>query len=278
MISYYDEINITEIICYNEKLALITELCPFSFSTDNSVSDIGQIDDFKIIDVRKNQDQFLLITSLNFSEFQKNYQIEKIENILKNKFKPSVLDITKKAREKKEAIVKIIQEKLPCNLLSYYIARFGLLLVFDNEYFNKNLFIKKLYEKSINCAKADILPFTIGVKYQILNKTFIWLYLPEDLAILQNKNIFKCYLKIFDTNLLFKPLFDFRYKIATSNFEIIESLYPKTLPSVYLTINEDKYFITSFMDKRVEIIENQNIVSLLNDYNKIAYEVIKRSD
>jgi len=277
MISYYDDFNINEIICYNEKLALITENTPFKVSNDKTVSDIGKIDDFYIIDVRKIRDFYIHITSLNFLDFKQNFEIEKIENILKKKARPAILNISKNSSNKKEKIVKLIQSKFPCELVYYYISRFGLLLVFPDDFFEKNTFQKKLTEKCINCNITDVLPISLLAKYQILNKTFIWLYFPEDLAIIQNNFYTKNYLNIFDTTLLFKQLFEFRNSITTPDFEIFKDIYPLYLPSIYFSIKEDYFSLYYFTEKKTEKIEDKNILALLNDYSRIVCDIKRKN-
>ncbi len=275
MISYYNDICITEVICFGQKLALISEDSPFSTSNEKIVSDIGKIDEFYIIDVKKFKDSYIHITSLNFQDFKEKYKINKIEDILKNKLKAIILNISRNSIKKKKELINIINDKFPFDLCNYYISRFGLLLVFNENYFDKNKIISKLTEKCISLEKTNLLPFYLLVKYHISNKFFIWLYFPEDLSLIQQNYFTKNFLEYYDLNLLFKPLYSSIYKITTPKFEIFENIYPTIIPSVYLSIYEEIYNIFYFNEKKTEIIQDKNIQYLLKYYSEIAYKIIK---
>lgn len=276
MISYYDQINISELICLEGKLAFVSEKSPFDFSTGLQVSDIGLIDQFYITDVKKNMSSFIHITSLDYNEFKKNFEIEKISSILNNPIRPAVLKIAKDSKTKKIKLLKVIEEKMPCELLSHYISRFGLLLVFSRFDFEINLFFKKLVEKCKSCQIDDILPFSIKTKYEISGKTFIWIYYPEDLFLIHNKNLFIKFLEYYDTTKLFHPVFKFKFLITTKAFEIFDSFNPLFLPSIYFIMDQNNFSINYFNEKKTEIIESNNFDKIYKEYIKIASQIYKK--
>ncbi|MCR4421963.1 MAG: hypothetical protein NUV32_05795 [Exilispira sp.] len=274
MISYYDQdICISEIICFEGKLAFVSEKSCFDFSTSTQVSDLGMIDQFYIIDVKKSYSSFIHVTSLDYNEFKKKFEIEKIKILLNSTIKPAILSITKESKFKKVNLIKIIEEKMPCDLISHYISRFGLLLVFSKFDFENDLFQKKLIERCRKNQMERILPFSIKTKYEILGKTFIWLYFPEDLFLIQNKNLFINFLTFYDISTLFKPIFDFRFKISTLSFEIFEKLKPSILPSIYFIMNQKDFAINYFNEKRVEIIESTNFDKIYKEYIKMVSQI-----
>lgn len=276
MISYYDYLNILELICFEGKLALVSENTPFSHSTIKTVSDIGLIDQFYIIDVRKNSNYYIHITSLDYLEFKKKFDIEKISDLLNKPIKVSILNISKNSSNKKAQLVKLIEEKLPCELIDYYISRFGLLLVFTKFDFENNLFFKKICEKCKSSDKYDIIPFSIKTKYEISGKTFIWIYYPEDLFLIHNKNQFSKFFSFLDSNLLYQPISDFRYKISTPSFEIFEKLRPKSLPSIYFLMNQDNFSINYYDEKKEELIQSDNFYKIYSEYIKMVNQLLKK--
>lgn len=276
MISYYDEIIISELICFEGKLAFVSEKSPFAYSTSKNISDIGQIEQFYITDVKKSFSSFIHITSLDYNEFKKKYEIEKLNNLLSNPQKPSIINITRNSRLKKQELVQLIEEKLPCNLINYFISRFGLLLVFQKFEFENSLFSKKLIEKCLNNGKENLLPFSLKTKYEISDKTFIWLFYPEDLFLIHNRSLFEEYLGYYDKKLLFKPFFESRIKIINPSFEIIEKINPSFIPSVYFSIDKDNFALNFFNDKKIESYESKNIEKVYKDYIKIAQEIYKK--
>ncbi len=277
MISYYDEdIFISEIICFEGKLAFVSEKSPFGFSTSSQVSDIGLIDQFYIIDVKKSFSSYIHVTSLDYNEFKKNFEIEKINLLLTSSIKPAILTLTKDSKDKKLKLVRIIEEKMPCELISYYISRFGLLLVFSKFDFENNLFQKKLIEKCKTSQMEKILPFSIKTKYQISGKTFIWIYFPEDLFLIHNKNLFINFLDFFDTSSLFKPILSYKFNITNPSFEIFEQLKSSFLSAVYFLMNQQNFSINYFNEKKVEIIESNSFDKIYKDYIKIVSEIYKK--
>ncbi len=273
MISYYDDINISELICYEGKLAIVSEKSPFGISNSKQVSDIGLIDQFFIIDVKKSFSSFIHITSIDYEDFKKRFEIEKINYLLNNPIKTAILNITKESRDKKIQLIDFIKEKMPCEIINYYVSRFGLLLVFSRFDFDNNLFSKKIIEKSRNNQKENLVPFSIKTKYEISGKTFIWIYYPEDLFLIHNKYLFENYLKLYSVEELFKPIFDFKFRISTFSFEIFNNLKPEFYPSVYLFMDKEQYYINHFTEKKVEIVKTSNFEKIYKEYIKIVNQI-----
>ncbi|HPC38440.1 MAG TPA: hypothetical protein PLF21_03920 [Exilispira sp.] len=273
MISYYDDINISELICYEGKLAIVSEKSPFGISNSKQVSDIGLIDQFFIIDVKKSFSSFIHITSIDYEVFKKRFEIEKINYLLNNPIKTAILNITKESRDKKIQLIDFIKEKMPCEIINYYVSRFGLLLVFSRFDFDNNLFSKKIIEKSRNNQKENLVPFSIKTKYEISGKTFIWIYYPEDLFLIHNKYLFENYLKLYSVEELFKPIFDFKFRISTFSFEIFNNLKPEFYPSVYLFMDKEQHYINHFTEKKVEIVKTSNFEKIYKEYIKIVNQI-----
>lgn len=275
MISYYEKINISELICFEGKVALVSDKTFFSHSSPNQISDIGLIDQFYIVDVKKTSNSFIHITSMQYNEFKNNFQIDKINFLLNNTLNLYILSIANECKNKKLQLVKIIEDKIPCQLINYYISRFGLLLVFREFYFENNLFLKKLIDKCKASNKENLLFFSIKTKYQILDKTFIWLYFPEDLFLINNKDLFEKYLGLYDINLLFKPVFDFKFLISAFPFEIYKGFKPTHKRCVYLQMNQQNFSLFYYNDKNEEIYKNNSLFKLYKDYINISSEIYK---
>ena len=262
MTSYSDKIIISEIINLNGDLALISNNTFFKPSLSKSVSDIGRIGQFNIIDVKEQGSFFIHKTSKPYDEFSKDCNINSYGELVSSTQDSFVLSTARKAILKKEKLIDFIQNKLTFNLIDYYIGRFGLLLIFETLDYTADKFLTFLYKKILDKECENLLPFFIKAFYKLQEKTFIWFFFPEDLCLIVDEAIFTDFLSNYDTTLLFKPIFERSFGISTIKYDcinydftqndLLKNYFNKSdlikkqsfsdRKSGYFIINKDNYF------------------------------------
>jgi hypothetical protein len=250
MISYSDKIIISEIINLNGDLALVSNNTFFKPSLSKSVSDIGRIGKFNIIDVKEQGSFFIHKTSKPYEEFSKDCNINSYEELVSSTQDSFVLSTARKAILKKEKLIDFIQNKLTFNLIDYYIGRFGLLLIFETLDYTADKFLSFLYKKIQDKECDDLLPFFIKAFYTLQEKTFVWSFFPEDLCLIIDDTIFADFLSNYDTTLLFKPIFERSSGISTVKYDFINyNFIQNDLLKNYFT-KSDLFSKQSFSDRK----------------------------